>query len=235
MKRGLLLVALSLSSGCATVGVSKDIDRLERSITDLRALQSEQTDAVSSLESQVRALSGRLEELEFAQNKRFGSDLSALKEDVSSLRRRVPPPAVVPLPELEADEAWASNLSAESAQVFTDALNLLREAKFADALPLLKSVVENAAATPKAAVPLFWQGVAFDGLSDNRGALKAYSEVVARFPKSNRAPSALFRQSGVFVRLGDKKTATLSLRKLLDDYPKSPEAPRAKDKLKELK
>ena len=95
--------------------------------------------------------------------------------------------------------------------------------------------MEQTSSTPKASVPLFWQGVAFDGLSDNRGALKAYSEVVSRYPKSNRAPSALYRQSLVFVRLGDKKTATLSLRKLLDDYPKSPEAAMAKDKLKELK
>jgi TolA-binding protein len=235
MYRVVFVAAVALLSGCVAPGVAKDIDKLERSVSDLRAMQAEQTDVISALDSQLRALSGRVEEMEFAQTKRFGSDLSALKEDISSLRRRVPPPAVVPIPELEADEAWASSLPAESAQVFTDGLSLLREGKFGDALPLLQSVLEQTSSSPKAAVPLFWQGVAFDGLSDNRGALKAYSEVVSRHPKSNRAASALYRQSMVFVRLGDKKTATLSLRKLLDDYPKSPEAAMAKDKLKELK
>lgn len=226
---------VALLTGCASVGLNKDMERLERSINDLRAMQSEQNDVVSALDTEVRALSGRIEELEFAQNKRFGTDLSALKEDISSLRRRVPPPASVPAPELEADEAWASSLPEETAQVFRDALALIREAKFQDSLPLLVSVSEHVATGAKGSVPLFWQGVAYDGLSDNRGALKAYSEVVARYPKSNRAPSSLYRQALVLARLGDKKTASLSLKKLLDDYPKSPEAPMAREKLKELK
>ncbi len=220
-------------SGCGAVTLSEDVQTLQRSVNDLRAMQAEQTDIVNSLDSQVKALSGRLEELEFAQSKRFGTDISGLKEEISSLRRRVPPPAVVPIPELEADEAWASNLPAESAQVFTDALALLRDGKFSDSLPLLQSVIEQSSG--KAGVPLFWQGVAYDGMDDARGALRAYSEVVSRFPKSGRAPTALYRQSLVFVRLGDKKTASLSLRKLLDDYPKAAEASMAREKLKELK
>lgn len=225
-----LIVALS---GCGAVTLSEDVQTLQRSVNDLRAMQAEQTDIINSLDSQVKALSGRMEELEFSQAKRFGTDLSGLKEELSSLRRRVPPPAVVPIPELEADEAWASNLPAESSQVFIDALGLLRDGKFSDSLPLLQSVIEQSSG--KAGVPLFWQGVAYDGMDDARGALRAYAEVVSRFPKSTRAPSALFRQSQVFVRLGDKKTASLSLRKLVDDYPKAAEASMAREKLKELK
>ena len=91
-------------SGCGAATLSRDVETLQRSVNDLRAMQSEQTDIVNSLDSQVKALAGRLEEMEFAQNKRFGSDLTGLKEELSSLRRRVPPPAVVPVPELEADE-----------------------------------------------------------------------------------------------------------------------------------
>jgi TolA-binding protein len=232
MRRVVLVGVVVLFSGCAAGGSNK---ALERSIADLRAMQSEQTDALNSLDSQLRALAGRVEELEFSQNKRIGTEVSALKEDLSNLKRLVPPPAAVPVPELEADEAWASNLPAEQAQIFVDALGLVREGKFADALPLLKEISERNAGTPKGAVPLFWQGIAHDGLADNRGALRAYTEVATRFPKSNRAPTALYRQALVLVRLGDRKTATLSLRKLVDDYPRSPEAPMAKDKIKELK
>ena len=233
MRRVVLIGVVALFSGCAAG--SGSIKSLERSIADLRAMQSEQTEALSSLDSQLRTLAGRVEELEFSQNKRIGSEVSALKEDLSNLKRLVPPPAAVPVPELEADEAWASNLPADQAQIFVDGLALVREGKFADALPLLREVSERNAGSPKGAVPLFWQGIAHDGLADNRGALRAYTEVAARFPKSNRAPTALYRQALVLVRLGDRKTATLSLRKLVDDYPKSPEAPMAKDKIKELK
>ena len=167
-----LVFGLALAvSGCGAATLSRDVETLQRGVTDLRAMQSEQTDIVNSLDSQVKALAGRLEEIEFAQNKRFGSDLTGLKEEISSLRRRVPPPAVVPVPELEADEGWASDLSAESAQVFTDALGLVRDGKFSDAIPLLQSVVEQSGG--KAGTPLFWQGVAYDGMSDARGALRA--------------------------------------------------------------
>jgi TolA-binding protein len=233
IRRVVFVGVVALSSGCAAGGGS--IKSLERSIADLRAMQSEQTDALSSLDSQLKALSGRVEELEFSQNKRIGSEVSALKEDLSNLKRLVPPPAAVPVPELEADEAWASNLPADLAQIFVDGLGLVRQGKFVDALPMLKEISERTAGTPKSAVPLFWQGVAYDGLADNRGALRAYTEVATRFPKSNRAPTALYRQALVLARLGDRKTATLSLRKLVDDYPRSPEAPMAKDKIKELK
>jgi TolA-binding protein len=233
MRRVVLVGVVALFSGCAASGGG--MKSLERSVADLRAMQAEQTEALNSLDSQLRTLAGRVEELEFSQNKRIGSEVSALKEDLSHLKRLVPPPAAVPVPELEADEAWASNLPAEQAQVFVDGLGFIREGKFADALPLLREVADRTEGTPKSAVPMFWQGIAHDGLADNRGALRAYAEVATRFPKSNRAPTALYRQALVLARLGDRKTATLSLRKLVDDYPKSPEASMAKEKIKELK
>jgi TolA-binding protein len=234
MKRAAIVTAIMLS-GCATQDLRKDITRLERSINDLRAFQAEQTDTINSLDSQVKALSGRLEELEFSQNKRLGQDLSSLKEDLSSLRRRVPPPAIVPASELEVDEVWANSVAEEAGRLLTDSLQRLREGKFNEAIPLLQNAVEQLDGTDRAAVPLFWEGVAFDGLHDDRQALRAYAEVVSRYPKSQRAPSSLLRQASVLVRLGDPKAARLSLQKLLDDYPRAPEAAIAKDKLRDLK
>jgi TolA-binding protein len=235
MRRVVLMSVVALFSGCAAGGGS--IKSLERSVADLRAMQSEQTDALSSLDSQLRALSGRVEEIEFAQNKRLGlgSEVSALKEDLSNLKRLVPPPAAVPVPELEADEEWASNLPAEQAQLFVDSLALIREGKFTDALPGLKEVSERLGSSPKTAQPLFWQAVAHEGLAHNGEARGLYFEVSQRYSKSNRAPTSLYRLALLLARTGDKKTATLSLRSLVEKYPKSPEAPMAKDKIKELK
>lgn len=227
---------LTLVSGCSAYDVGGKVAKLERSLSDLRAMQAEQTESINSLDSQIKLMAGRIEELEFSQGRKLGSDLSALKDDVSALRKRIPPPAGVPIAELEADEAWAEKLADETKRIFLDGLALVREGKYADAAPLF----ENAAAQVRSeAGPvgpiLFWLGVAYDGLSDNKGALRSYAESVGQYPKSHRAPTSLMRQSDVFVRLGDTKTAQLSLKKLIDDYPKAPEALEAKDRLRQLK
>jgi TolA-binding protein len=234
MKRVVLLLALS-AGGCSIQDLEQKVSRLERSLNDMRAYQAEQTETINSLDTQLKQMSGRIEEVEFSHNKRIGTDLSALKDDLSSLRRRVPPPSVVPAAELEVDEVWASSLTGEPQVLVTDALLRLREGKFDDALPLLQNAVSQLRGTDKAAVALFWQGVAYDGLGDDRSALRSYADAVYQYPKSQRASSSLLRQASVLTRLGDNKTAALSLRKLVDDYPRSPEASVAKERLRDLK
>jgi TolA-binding protein len=234
-RHALALLVILFLSGCSVYDLGKKVSRLERSMSDLRALQAEQTESINSLDSQIKLLAGRLEEMEFSQNKRLGTDLSALKDDLSALRKRIPPPAGVPVAELEADEGWAKELPEDAGRIFLDALTALREGKFEDAAPLLNNAVEQSQSTGKAGVVLFWQGVAYDGLLDNKSALRSYAEVVGRFPKCHRAAASLLRQADVFIRLGDKKTAQLSLKKLVEDYPKSPEAIEAKDRLKLMK
>lgn len=226
-----LLLILSFS-GCAS---SQKIVRLERRLEDLSEIQREQRADLEALDGQLKLIEGRLEQLELGTHKSLGADLTALQADVSSLRRRVPPPAAVPVAELEEDEVWANTLPAETAQIFVDALAALRDGRFEDALPLLQRAAEEADSGDKAGMVLFWQGVAYDGLRDNKGALRSYSEVVGRFPKSKRAPTSLLRQADVLLRLDDKATARDSLKKLVKDYPKSSEAALAKDRLKELK
>jgi len=231
-----LAFVLTLLSGCSAYDLGSKVARLERSLSDLRAMQAEQTESINSLDSQIKLVAGRLEELEFSQGRRLGTDLSALKEDVSALRKRIPPPPGVPVAELEADEAWAQKLSDETRRIFLDGLALLREGKYADAVPLMENAAEQARSDNGLAGPiLFWLGVAYDGLSDNKGALRSYAETVSQYPKCHRAPASLMRQADVFVRLGDTKTAQLSLKKLIDDYPKAPEAVEAKDRLRQLK
>lgn len=235
MRRLLLVGLVCMVSGCAAYDLGKKVSRLERSISDLRALQAEQSESLQSLDGQLKLVAGRLEELEFASNRKIGSDLTALKDDLSALRKRIPPPPGVPTAELEADESWAKGLGDETQRLFVDSLGMIREGKFADSVSLLENAVEQAQSTDKAGPILFWLGVAHDGLLDNKGALRAYAGVISQYPKSHRAPSSLLRQAEVFVRLGDRKTAQLSLRKLVDDYPKAPEVAEAKERLRQLK
>lgn len=233
------LLCLAAGAGCVpTNKTATDLARLESSLGDLRSFQAEQTTEIATLKSELRALSGRVEELEFSQNQRLGKDLTTLKDDLSSLRQRVPPPPIVPLPALEADEALAKQLPQEPGRLLGDALQLIREGKFREAMPMLQSGLDQSYNNDYAANMLFWMGVASDGLGDNKGSLRAYNELASSFSKNptkkDRIPLALMRQASVFVRLGDGKAAALTLKKLIADFPKAPEVPVAKQKLKDL-
>src|ERR1700751_5063499 len=93
---------ISLTS-CVNTALENDIRRVQSNVTDLRSFQAEQTTKISSLETELRQISGRLEELELARNRKLGTDLSNLPQDLSDLKPRVPPPPIVPAAMLEND------------------------------------------------------------------------------------------------------------------------------------
>ena len=236
--RGAAVAALAvLLAGCVDQyeTLRQSQKRLEKSLSEIRTLQAEQTSEISSLQNQVRGLSGRVEEIEYLQRARLGTDISALKQNISNLQRRVPPPAIVPMPVLEADEDAAQrNPSPEVGKPFGEALQKIREGSFEEALPLLQQAYEKSYGGDGAAETVFWRGIAYEGLGDNGKALETYGHLVTAMPENKRKALALLRQGGVLLRMGDKRTAGVTYRKLISDYPKSPEAQQAQAKLKEL-
>lgn len=227
-------VIVSLIACADTQKIERDIARLDSTVGDLRNFQAEQTTQLSAMQNQLRALSGRMEELEFAQNQKLGTDLSSLKKDLSTLKKRVPPPAIVPPMALDADEALAGTIPQAVAVPFSDALQKIREGNFAEALPVLRSTLDNPDARPWVPYLLFWVAVCYDGTGDNKSALAAYNELLSQYPQHERAPLCLMREASVFVRLGDSKTANLTLKKLIADFPKSVEASHARERLRSL-
>jgi len=183
----------------------------------------------------VRSLAGRVEELEYLQRARLGSDISALKQNISSLQRRVPPPAIVPLAALEADESLAQKLPRpEVAKDFGAALQKLREGAFSEALTLLDSAYDKNYGEQGTVEIVFWRGIAYEGMGENRKALEAYGQLITAFPETPRKSLALLRQGSVLIRMGDTRTAGLTFRKLIADYPRSAEAAQARERLKDL-
>ncbi len=219
---------------CGVANIQDDLRRLQSSMNDLRSFQAEQTTKISSLENQVRQISGRVEELEYSQKIKLGADLSTLKNDLSDLKRRVPPPAIVPALLLDSDEESVERMPPEIAPLFREAFQELREGKFGDAEDRLREALNLSRGTQWAADVLFWMGVCRDGVSNNREALQAYHSVVADYPKHKKAAPALLRQSAVFERLGDVQTAKTTLKKLVTDYPKTEDAARARERLRSL-
>ena len=211
-----------------------DVKRMEGSLNDLRSFQAEQTTKLSSLETEIRDLSGKLEELQYSQKRQIGSVIDTLQSDVSSLRRRFPPPPIVPAATLEEDEAGISRMPSELAGPVGQGLQNLREGNFEKAASYWDEALYLTGSTQWAPLCLFWRGVSYDGLNDYKRAVEAYHEVATKFPKHSRAPLALLRQASVLIRLGDKVAAKVTLEKLIASYPKSGEVARAKERLKDL-
>ncbi|MCB0335493.1 MAG: tetratricopeptide repeat protein [Bdellovibrionales bacterium] len=211
------------------------LKRLEGMLDDMRVLQSEQTTQISAMEERFRQLAGRIEEIEYIQNRRVGGDLAELKKDIHKITSRVPPPPIVPANELESDEVLVTRWDQNFKPIGKKVLELVRLGRFREAQPYLNEALETAEGNP-AYTPtlLFWQGVIGDGIGDNKLALKSYAELIAREPQHPRAPLAMLRQASVFIRLGDSEIAKVTLQKLMKDYPKSEYRARAQEKLKDL-
>jgi TolA-binding protein len=211
------------------------VGNLERDLKDLRALHAEQTTQVYELSTRLSNLTGDLEELEHGQKRHVTSNLEALQADVTNLRRRVPPPAIVPVVQLESDEAFVSKLPPEASRLFGNGLSKLREGQFDIALSMFKQLSGMGAGRAWQANAMFWEGVCHDGLGDNAASLTAYHKLASSYPRHERAPLALLRQGSAFIRLGDSKTARLTFQKLIAEYPDTSEAARAKERIRDLK
>jgi TolA-binding protein len=230
--RASLGIVFSIATSSCTFQLAEDVDRLNEAVSDLRSLNAEHSSRTSSLQSEVRALQGKLEELEYSQQKRIGGEVSALKSELTTLRKRVPPPAVVPLGQLEQDEVGAQSMPDGLRERFISALSFIREGRFDEALPLLQAALDAGEGNSATPTILFWLGVAYDGTKDSRNALIAYNQIISVFPQNTLVPSALLRQAGVFKRVNDQKAEIATLKKIINDYPRSAEASDARLLLK---
>lgn len=209
--------------------ISSQVSRIETEISDLRDIQSEHTIAIEAVRDEIRQLLGRIERLEFGERQ-----VTGLRDDINAIRSRVPPPAIVPVRELESDESMISQLPYEEAQLFKNALEKIRNGGFTQSISLLRELQGRSHGASWGAQVSFWIGVSYDGLGAPRDALRFYHEAAVDYPKSERAPLALLREGSVFIRLGDNRSAELAFKKLISDYPRSQEAGVAKQRLRDL-
>lgn len=219
--------------GCSSANQG-DVRRLEVGLTELRSLQAETTTRMSDLEQELRQLSGRLEEIEFKTKR--SPDVDSLKNDLNQLKRRIPPPAIVPTALLETDERYYAQQEkgTDLGTVLDEAFLALREGRFDNADNALARAYDQATKKQDKANVLFWIGITKEARAEYKRALEAFLSGIAENPTSPKIASSLLRQSGVLLKLGDTKGARAALNKIVEDFPKSDEATKAKDRLKSL-
>lgn len=229
-----LIALLACSCSSKIDRAERDVARLKLQLQDFSDLQAEQTTQIAALQSKMRQLYGRLEELQYIQEKEVGGGLASIREDISTLRRRVPPPSLIPPAELQEDELLADRLEPEQSRIFRNALVRLREGNFPQAIPVLNRALNESFGQDWNVNVLFWVGVAYEGINDNKRALSVFNDLVTSHPKHPRAAAALLRQAKIFVKLNDKQTAELTLKKLLAEFPKTRAEAEGRELLKNI-
>ena len=230
-----------LACGPSTSRMKKDITRLRSDFEDFKGLQAEHTTRLASLESQIRTISGKLEEIEFSSSRRIGRTPQT-QDSWPAQYGNVPTPkqtgtsplGIVPLEELSVDRALVGTMPNQVATLFADALNAIQGSRFRYALPKLEQIMNLSYPGEWNANVLFWIGVAYDGVKEDRKALNAYHQLVGQYPRHSRAAAALYREGLIFLQLGDKSTSRLTFKKVTTDYPKSTYATKARLQLKKL-
>ncbi len=232
----LLAVFVIAVSACGpTNEVRQRLSELDRGLEDLRGVQAEQVARLDNLESQMRAVYGKVEEVEFAQTTQIQEGVTSLQRDISRLTQRVPPPALVPVAALETDEVLARKFPPELERIFSNALTRIRTGDYREALPFLDDGLRRSVGTQFTGFFQFWAGISYEGSGQNKEALSIYHQLVTESPTHPRAPLALLRQGSVFVRLKDTSAARLTYQKLIAEYPTSNEAAQAREKIKKLR
>ena len=226
------LAALSFS-GCADNKVA-EIEATAKStksdISDMRTLQAQQSQAINEIRNELRALTGKVEELQHTSS----GKTQELEQTLSALRSRVPPPAGVPEELLDADDAKISAIPGPAADQYKKALGLIRSGAFDAARSEFESFAEANPGTAFTDNALFWLGIARDRLGQYDGAVVAFSEVFQKYPAEDMVAPALYYLAEAFQKMGSKQDAILTLQKLVDEKKSSPYAARGREKLQEL-
>ena len=226
-------VALFAFSACAGNKVEQlegESKSLKSDLTDLRTLQAQHSSAISELRTQLRELSGKIEEL---QHTSVGKT-EELEQTISQLKSRVPPPAGVPEDLLNQDEERIASLSGAAAEDYKKSLSLIRTGDFEGAKQSFSGFIERNPGTAFTDNGLFWLGIAYDKLGQYDRAVGSFSEVFQKYPAEDMVAPALFFLGESFIKMGSKSDAVLTLQKLVDEHANSQYGVRGKARLQEL-
>lgn len=226
---GLALGAVGCS-GNKIEQLDQEVKRLKTDLIDLRQIQAQQSSDLSQVKTELRQLTGTMEEV---QHVSVGKTRE-LEETLSRLKTRVPPPPGVPEDLLAQDEEKIAALTGPAADMFRNLLNLMRTGDFQAAQSGFQSFVEQNPNTAFTDNGLFWQGVANERLGRTDQAIVAYSEVFQKYPAEDMVAPALYFLAESFLKGGSKNEAVLTLQKLVEEHGRTTYGAKGKARLAEL-
>jgi TolA-binding protein len=227
-----IIIVCGLISGCADGKKVRMLrTELESEVRDLRSVQAEHTASLNQIRSEMRQISGQIEELQYLSQ----GKARELEKTIQQLGSRVPPPPGVPEDLLSADQERIAQVSGDAADTFRTALNQMRSGDFEGAKSNLDNFILANPGTAFTDNALFWLGIAHMKSGQYDRAIVSLSDVFQTYPAEDMVAPSLFFLSEVFEKSRSNEDAMLTLEKLIDEHPKSVYAAKAKAKLRNLK
>jgi tol-pal system protein YbgF len=276
MKRWLInfiWIGLLVISGCAT---QSDVNTIDSRLTEMEmrdAKQSQDREQLLSnveirnqqlrkqsaslralleeMNEEIRILSGRVEELEYAlkqeeQNaqemeKKREEKLDRLAEITDQHSERIvrmeqylnlessKKPVTVVAPDTPAKKPSSED------EIYRSAKQAFDQGDSEAARKGFEEFISRYPDSQNADNAQFWIGEIYYREKWYEKAILEYQNVIEKYPKGNKVPAALLKQGLAFSNIGDDANAKLILEELVRKYPKSNEAKVASEKLKALK
>jgi tol-pal system protein YbgF len=268
-----ILVGLLVIWGCAT---QSDVNTIDNRLTEMEMRDAQQSQYRQQLKSDVesrnqelrkqsaglratleemnediRILSGRVEELEYAlkQEQQNAQELEKKREEkldrlaeltdqhaerivrmeqYLNLESSKKPAAMV------ATGTPATKPSSED-EIYRSAKQAFDQGDSEAARKGFEEFIRRYPDSKNADNAQFWIGEIYYREKWYEKAILEYQNVIEKYPKGNKVPAALLKQGLAFSNIGDNANAKLILEELTRKYPKSNEAKVAAEKLKALK
>lgn len=198
----------------------------------------------TEIETQMRDLTGRVEELQFEitkLNERLDLLTSDLELRLGALERKsaaaaegyltvpppgsskpkvegLPPPATVPSA-LPVEEVPAKAASLPPKDAYNNAFSLLSQREYVEAERELKAFLEAYPNDPLAGNATYWLGETYYVRNDFRQAAVTFLQGYQKDPKASKAPDNLLKLAKSLGNIGDKKEACTTLDRLKKEFP----------------
>jgi len=196
--------------------------------------------AVEELREEVRALGGKIEEIDFL----LKNEMASLKEENDKRAKKIE--EIVGILEksrnriMHIEQHFLTYEKKESVynpvQKLSDVFYIMAKKNFdkgdmekarSDFNSLLKQFPDSNHSDNAQ----FWIGESYYKEQWYEKAILEYQKVIEQYPNGNKVPAALLKQGLAFHSLGDKPSASLILKELIKKYPESEESKIAKTTL----
>ncbi|MCU0561025.1 MAG: tol-pal system protein YbgF [Desulfobacterales bacterium] len=207
---------------------------------------------IDEVREEMRALSGRIEELEHAlrQQPRPAGDaadrpreekLARLEEANAQTAQRLArmeqhlklEPLAAPASKIKPEVA-APRMATE-AELYTKARQSFDQGHMGAARKGFEEFLVSYPSSDNADNAQFWIGETFFQEKSYEKAILEYQKVIEKYPRGNKVPAALLKQGLAFLSLKDRVNSRLIFEELVRKYPNTSEAKAAADRLKELR
>jgi len=221
-------------------GLSEVEKSYKNDMNAVRKLSADLQATIDSTKSDMRAMTGRIDDLALAV-KKPAEDLSRYRTDadkrIVALEDRVVKlqSALDELNKKIADGLQKIEAPATPDALYMKGLDAYKAGDMNASRDIFIKFLEKYPEHDLAANAQYWIGETHFSEKSYEPAILAYQEVIKQYPKKEKVPAAMLKQAMAFKAIGDVKSAKYVLKKLVEGFPRSEEGKKGKELLKELK